>query len=166
MPPKMMVSSPRASPLWLILFPYVSSIAPACFWLVVEWKTSISGRLKPQRILVFDFLLLLNSPPRAKRQHAPTLHTLRPGNASSPTSTVMWKPSYIWLLCVSLKRWPPKAKAHHPSLLFDGLCLGAPNKGKKSGEHKPDGSRSTHTHRRGTVPRSGGTSAIPMEWEG
>ncbi len=64
MPPEMMVSSPRASPLWLILFP--------CFWLVVEWKILIGGRIRPQRILVFNFLLLLNLPPRAKRQHPPT----------------------------------------------------------------------------------------------
>ncbi len=76
------------------------------------------------------------------------------------------KPSFIWLLCVSLKWRPPKAKAHHPSLLFDGSCLGAPNKGKKSAERKLDGSCLMRTHGGGTAPRSGGASAIPMEREG
>ncbi len=163
MPPKMMVSSPHASPLWSIFFLYLSSVPPACFWSVVEWKILIGGCPRPQNILVFDILLLLNLLPRAKKLFP---HTLCPGNASSPTSTVTWKPSCVWLLCVSLKQRPPKAKAHRPSLLFDGLCLGAPNKWKKSSEHKPDGSRPAHTHRRGTAPRSGGASAMPTEREG
>jgi hypothetical protein len=95
MPAKMMVSSPCASPLCLILFPYVSSIAPACFWLVVEWKLLIGSRLRPQHILVFNFLLLLNSPPRAKRQHPPTCSA----PATRPPQHPLWHESHLAFDC-------------------------------------------------------------------
>jgi hypothetical protein len=137
----------------------------ACMFLVGCWMKNID-QWPFKATTYFNCWLFVVVEFAALSKETTSPHTLRPSNASSPTATVTWKPSCVWLLCVSLKRWPPKAKAHCPSLLFNGSRLGTPNKGKKSGEHDPDGSRPTHTHRRGTAPGSGGASSIPMEREG
>ncbi len=48
-------------------------------------------------------------------------HMLRPGRVSSPTSLLLQTPILSWLLCIMIKRRPPKAKAPSLSLFFDGL---------------------------------------------
>ncbi len=101
-----------------------------CWVKNIDWRPS-------KTTTYFSFWLFVVVEFAAPSKETTSPHTLRPGNASSPTSTVMWKPSFVWLLCVLLIRQPPKAKAHHPSLLFDGSCLDTPNKGENAESANP-----------------------------
>jgi hypothetical protein len=46
-------------------------------------------------------------------------------------------PNFGWLLRLTSKRWPPKAKTPSLSLIFDGSRFGAPSKRTSRGDRKP-----------------------------
>jgi hypothetical protein len=109
------------------LLAFLSSVTPACFWLVVAFEISIGSHLRPRRFLL---LLLLSLPPQMMVWHPP--YTFRPGRAPSPISLLPRTPTFGWLLCCPTNRWPPKAKVTSLSLIFDVFRFGTPDKGTNS----------------------------------
>jgi hypothetical protein len=134
---------PHAPPLSNLLA-FLSSVTPACFWLVVAFEISVGSHLRPRRFLIFNFLLL-SLPPQMIVWHP--LHTFCPDRAPSPIYLLPQTPTFGWLLCCPTKRWPPKAEVTSLSLIFDVLCFGAPNKGTNSNESAPDAARLVWAHR-------------------
>ncbi len=70
LPPNDRFVLPLCSPCGLQLPSFTSFVAPACFWLVVVWFSFVGGHLRPQRIFVVVFFLLIcrskqrdNTPP-------------------------------------------------------------------------------------------------------
>jgi hypothetical protein len=53
------------------------------------------------------------------KQRSKTPHTLHPGHTPSPSSLPLLTPTINWLVCLKMKRWPPKANSLFPlSFLF------------------------------------------------
>ncbi len=81
---------------------------PACFWLVVESKTSIGGHLRLRCIFLnYIFVDKLNS----QNDGAVTPRTFQPSCMSSPIYNPPRTPTSIRLLYIFRKRWPPKVNA-------------------------------------------------------
>jgi hypothetical protein len=74
-------------------------------------------------------------------------HTFRPDRAPSPISLLPQTPTFGWLLCCPIKRWPPKAQVTSLSLTFNVLHFGTPNEGTNSNESAPGAARLVRDHR-------------------
>ncbi len=133
------------APPWSNLLAFLSFFTPAGFWLVVAFEISIDGPLRPRRKFFIFTFLLLSLPPQTMVRRLP--HTFRSGRAPSPISLLPQTPTFGWLLCCLTKRWPPKAKVISPSLIFNVLRFGAPNKGTNSNKSAPDATRFLWAHR-------------------
>ncbi len=75
-------------------------------------------------------------------------HALHPPRVISPDSLPLLMPTLGWLLCFPFKFRPLKAKAMPITLIFDGVCVGIPNKGTGCGTTKPDHGQLAWDHRR------------------
>jgi hypothetical protein len=94
-----------------------SSIAPTCFWLVVVY---IRCRLRPQCIFILDFSIAqFNGPNYGMTPHP----TLIAQHAVTPTYRPLLSPTFGWLLCLSIKWRPSKAKGLIFSLFLIFLSL-------------------------------------------
>ncbi len=109
-------ASPRASQLAHILS-ILSSIADACFWLVIVWAIVDWRPSKGNGVFYIYFFSLLEF--ITSIDWTPPPHTLQPPCASSPTSILPRPPTTIWLFYLPIKWWPPKAKAPFPLYFFD-----------------------------------------------
>ena len=107
------------------------SIPDTYFWLVVVWKI-INWQL-PKAKAPHISLFFLSFHLVTQKDGTMPPHTIQPGPASSPTSPLSRPPTVRRLLCLAAYRQPPKAKTLPSSLLFDGACVCAPNKGTNSG---------------------------------
>jgi hypothetical protein len=114
-PPNDRFALPPHSLCRLQLPSFTSFVAPACFWLVVVWFSFVSSRLRPRRIFVVVFFLCRFIAP-SKETTPP--HTFFPGRLSSSMPLPPSMPTFGWLLCPPIKRWPSKAKGPPISLFF------------------------------------------------
>ncbi len=101
---------------------------PTCFWLVVACKISNGGHLRQRFYFCIIFVIQFATPNEKTR---PPPHTLCPSRASSPSSIPLLTPNINRLLCLKMKRQPPKANSIFLSLFCFIVQFAAPNKEKK-----------------------------------
>ncbi len=146
LPPKQWYcASPRAS--WLVhILSILSSVADACFWLVVVWAVVDLRPSKGNGVFyiyissLFEFV--------TSKDWTPPPHKLQPPRASSPTSILPRPPTTIWLLYPPIKWWPPKAEAPFPFYFIDVPSFHPPNRWTSHRAAKPDHGRLAFNHRK------------------
>ncbi len=122
-----MVPRFRRTPPRSRLFSFISSIAPAWFWLVVACKISCGGRLWPRRVLfLLFFCRYFNGPNNRIRSHPTFIAQLTVAFTSNP----LLPPTFGLLLCLSISSQPSKVKGSPISLiLFFSTQFDGPNDG-------------------------------------
>ncbi len=115
------------------------SLMPTFGWLLCPSIKPRPSKAKGPPISIF-FCQLISTPNdgQPSSPHVPTRPCL------FYNAPLMSTPSLIWLLFTLIRRWPPKAKAPPPSLLFDASYFASPSKQTNNSEHNPDGSQPAH----------------------
>jgi hypothetical protein len=117
-----------------------------------------------QRVLYFYYFCV--APFDTPNNGTTSPHVLHPLCATSPESLSPIMPTLGWLLCRPFKFWPLKAKATPIALLFDGVCVGIPNKGTDRGTAKNRRGEPCMDSLKDTAPRVGAVAAVAMAIEG
>ncbi len=110
---------PRTPPLSNLL-PFLSSITPACFWLVVAFEISIGSHLRPRLFFLFFYSVC----------HPKRWYGVRPIHSAQVVCPPQY-PSYrqrplLVGCCVVQPKDGHLRLRSHPSLLFSMCCVSAP----------------------------------------
>jgi hypothetical protein len=138
----------------------LSSVADACFWLVVVW--AVVDRRPSKGNGVFYIYFFSSFEFVTSNDWTPPPHTLQPPRASSPTSILPRPPKTIWLFYLPIKWRPPKAEAPFPLYFFDASF--SPPKQVNQPSRRQTRSRAPCVGPEGDVaPMVGGADSLPME---
>jgi hypothetical protein len=97
--------------------------------------SAMGGRLRPRPGPCLSFCFAPFVAPKRQEIVHPTLSASVTSDQQRPLPS---QPIFSWLLCLLTKWRPPKVEAPPISQFVDGCPFGAQNKGKESGENKPN----------------------------
>ncbi len=108
---------------------------------------------------IFYFLLLNLPPPNDYTASPPTFCRNRVSSMMIPSPLTL---TFGWLLRLTSKQWPPKAKTPSLSLIFEGSCFSAPSKRTSRGDREPATGRLLWTH--GELRHQDLGAPLPYPW--
>ncbi len=120
-----------------------------------------SAAVQRQRcVYFFYFFAVLFATP--KQLYGVPPHTFHCNCVSSIMIPSLLTPTFGWLLHLTSKRRPPKAKTPSLSLFFNGSCFGAASKGTSRGDRKPATGHLLWNH--GESQRQDLGAQLPYPW--